>query len=293
MKKKMLLTGFVSKAAQEGLLLSGSFKRSDEERQANRHGEAEDAGGTGHRRTSAILQAMPTEDEDDVDDDATDLYRGNVAPNREHKTMVRDTVMQLAAKNHRAPLVLPCKEGDTSATGCAGEPSSTTAPATAEVEMLPVNPVDRSSGPPSLAGLMSGRAGLKKVQLQQEEEEDAKAKRETAEVARREQEKSEQRRLWLELQMIVAKEKRELAFEVINVQGEIGRGKFASVYAAEMQTQLHTKVFSARESAKRTFERLGNNLNKSASASSIVLTTALKVFEYKNAYPIVGGDWAK
>jgi hypothetical protein len=76
------------------------------------------------------------------------------------------------------------------------------------------------------------------------------------------------------------------------VLSELGRGKYASVHAAELTVKLHTKVFTSREGVKRTLERLGNNLNKiQYGVQDLSLACALKVLEYTDAYPLTGGDW--
>lgn len=134
--------------------------------------------------------------------------------------------------------------------------------------------------------IAAGATKLRKVENQMEAAAEAVAE------AKRRFEIKEQQRLWPELKKTVTKFRNEIAFEDIKVLRELGRGKFASVHIAELNVRLHTKVFSSREGVKRTLERLGNNLNKiQYGVKHLTLPCALKVLEYSDAYPLVGGDW--
>lgn len=127
---------------------------------------------------------------------------------------------------------------------------------------------------------------LKKVDYQMEAAAEAVAE------ANRRHEKSEQLRLWPEIKSVVTKSHLEIAFDDIKVLSKIGEGKFASVHSAELSVKLHNKVFAGREGVKRTLERLGNNLNQiHFGMKNLSLPCALKVLEYMDAYPLVGGDW--
>jgi hypothetical protein len=127
---------------------------------------------------------------------------------------------------------------------------------------------------------------LKKVDYQMEAAAEAVAE------ANRRHEKSEQLRLWPEIKSVVTKSRLEVAFDDIKVLSKIGEGKFASVHSAELTVKLHNKVFAGREGVKRTLERLGNNLNQiQFGMKNLSLPCALKVLEYLDAYPLVGGDW--
>jgi hypothetical protein len=75
--------------------------------------------------------------------------------------------------------------------------------------------------PNFLGGLLGGAAGLRKVQRPEEKDE---AIKEAEAAARKAKEKSEQLRLWPELQKIAVKEKNEIAFEDVQILQEIGRG---------------------------------------------------------------------
>ena len=278
-KKKMLLAGYMAMAATEGLVLSGSFRRTDEEREA-----AEDLRGTPSQavsRVSTITVRAPSHDEDD---DVTEL--SPVMHRLDCNPPWRANGVEGAVRCPEAVSV-----GNTASDSTAIATDAATASCNTTKSVL-VNEANATGGGrlSFLAGIANGMTLLRKVE--EEGKDPGKQERQAEEEAERlQQERAEQLRLWQELRRIVAKEKIELAFEDLQVVGAIARGKFASVYKADLNVQLHSKVFGARESAKRTFERLGNNLNKSGSATSLVLSSAVKVLEYKNAYPVVGGDW--
>jgi hypothetical protein len=131
---------------------------------------------------------------------------------------------------------------------------------------------------------------LKKVDYQMEAAAEAVAE------ANRRHEKSEQLRLWPEIKSLVAKAHLEISFDDLTVLSKIGEGKFASVHCAELSMKLHSKVFvsssQGHEGVRRTLERVGNNLNQlEFGLKDLRLPCALKVLEYLEAYPLVGGDW--
>lgn len=151
-----------------------------------------------------------------------------------------------------------------------------------------LSPVEESPAPKKslLAQIAAGAHKLRKVDLHMESAAEAVAE------ANRRHEISEQLRLWPEIKKVVSKARCEIPFDDIKVVSKLGEGKFASVHAAELTVKLHNKVFTNRDGVKRTLERLGNNLNKiQYGAKDLTLPCALKVLEYIDAYPLVGGDW--
>lgn len=156
-------------------------------------------------------------------------------------------------------------------------------PAPSSDNSPPKDPPPRQS---LFAQISAGASKLRKVEKQMEAAAEAVAE------AKRRHEIKEQQRLWPELLRVVNKARNEIAFEDVKVVSELGRGKFASVHIAELIVKLHTKVFTKSEGIKRTLERLGNNLNKiKCGVKSLAIDAALKVMEYSNAYPLIGGDW--
>jgi hypothetical protein len=151
--------------------------------------------------------------------------------------------------------------------------------------------VDESSSmnPPRknlFAQIAAGATKLRKIDLQMSAASEAVAE------ANRRHERSEQLRLWPELRKVVTKARLEIAFDDVTVLSELGRGKYASVHAAELMVKLHNKVFTSREGVKRTLERLGSNLSQiQGRVQDLSLHCALKVLEYAEAYPLTGGDW--
>jgi hypothetical protein len=304
LKKKIMLSGFVGKAATEGLMLTGSFQRDESERAAAmQKKKTNEPEVSGRNKSYMNLLVDLHEVEDDVTAQVSPIVPlTELAPNRERKTMVRGTIMKLASGGSHggSPLAVvgahlvattPAERVAAAASATAQSGASSPCPSPAALLAPSVESRPPPFRPNFLGGLLGGAGGLRKVQRPEEKDE---ATKEAEAAARKAKEKSEQLRLWPELQKIAVKEKNEIAFEDVQILQEIGRGKFASVHTADMKMQLHQKVFGTKEAAKRTFERLGNNLNKRAGDSSqMVLAAAVKVLEYSNAYPLVGGDWER
>lgn len=290
-------------AASDGLVLSGSFRRDEEQREADEKKRREESGegnqpvaptalphaGRRNRSVIALHGPIKTMNLGDAEEDITELSPMASAPNRERKTLVRGTILQLAAAKQKEAVIDPPSTGDASSGALAGADIGSGSLPSAVPVRPPGGPFGGGGGgrPNFLGGLMGGMASLKKVS----NPDDAKAAQKAKdEKERQEAEKIEQKRLWPEIQKIVVKERNEIAFEDLDIVSELGRGKFASVHKADLNVKVHSKVFNIKESAKRTFERLGSNLNK-RTGENMVISTAIKVMEYKDAYPLVGGDW--